>query len=73
MTRTATPVSRTHVLTDTLELAGQAVEKLKLIDLRTVKGPLRETVKKAREDASGLESGLRAAIRQDGESLRQAG
>jgi len=72
MTRTAAP-SRTHLLTDALESVGKTSEQLKKIDLRTVRGPLKGTLKKAREDSLALEVELRKAIREDGESLRQAG
>lgn len=62
--------SRTTVLCESLEKIQAVVADLKLIDLRTVRGPLRDHVKIARELADSLQDTLFSSIQSDAADLR---
>lgn len=62
--------SRTDTLAELLRKANGVTAELKTIDLRTTRGPLRDSLKAARESAAQLTEGLLAALREDAISER---
>lgn len=62
--------TRTDALAEALRKSNEVTVELKLIDLRTTRGSLRDTLKAAREASATLNEMLLAALREDAISER---
>jgi len=73
MARPITTKSRVTLLAEALESTNKTIESLKSIDLRTTRGSLRDSIRKARDESQALQDELQQALREDGAELRRTG